>query len=187
METFPSSLRVPRLRSAPSLLLMPQRFSGSNPQDETTAVPSLVSSAHGTVLELGPGSGSQLPNFTTAVASGVITKIYGVEPTRSLHPALRQAIKKAKLDDVYEIVPCGIEDSELLARHGLTEGTVDCVVSIQVLCSVPRPQEVVKALHVLLQPGGELVVWEHVASTDIVSRLVQRMPCITVSSRLCGA
>lgn len=150
-------------------------LSGSSPQDETTAVPALVSSAHGTVIEIGPGSGSHLPHFTALVASGTITKIYGVEPTLALHPALRQAVKKAKLDDVYEIVPCGTEEGETLSRYGLTEGTVDCVISIQVLCSVPRPREVVKELYGLLKPGGEMVIWEHVASTDVISRLVQRV------------
>ncbi|KAL9583191.1 MAG: hypothetical protein Q9203_005186, partial [Teloschistes exilis] len=72
----------------------------------STPLPSLVFSAHGTVLEIGPGSGNQLPRYDPTK----ITKIYGIEPCTDLHPALREAAKKAGLGDVYTIVPCSVED-----------------------------------------------------------------------------
>ena len=61
-----------------------------------TEVPALVSQASGIVLELGPGGGNQLPRYDLTKVS----KIYGVEPNVDLHQALRNSIKKAKLDDI---------------------------------------------------------------------------------------
>ena len=137
--------------------------------DRQTAVPNLVSEASGIVLELGPGIGSQLARYNTSK----ITKIYGVEPNVDLHKSLRENIKTSGLIDVYEIVPCGIEDVVELKKHGIALGTIDTVLSVQVLCSVPDPNEMLRRLYALLKPGGQLIVYEHVKSKDMISSLVQ--------------
>lgn len=100
-------------------------------------------------------------------------KVYGVEPNADLHEELRKQIKACKLDDVYEIVPCGVEDSFQMERHGIVEGSIDTVLSVQVLCSVPNPDETLRRLYALLRPGGEMVVYEHVRSRDLVSAFIQ--------------
>ena len=102
-----------------------------------------------------------------------ITKIYGVEPVVDLHASLRENIKASGLVDVYEIVPCGIEDVVELKKHGLVLEGVDTILSVQVLCSVPDPSEMLRRLYALLKPGGQLIVYEHVKSTDIMSSVVQ--------------
>ena len=121
-------------------------------------MPSLVSSCSGTILELGPGSGSQVLRYDPAK----VTKIYGVEPNQGLHARLRENVKKAGLDDVYTIVPCGVEDTEGLRKHGIEGEMFDTVLSVQVLCGVPKPEEAVKSCFGLLKKGGEMVVYEHV-------------------------
>ncbi|MCJ1476582.1 hypothetical protein MMC13_005248 [Lambiella insularis] len=137
--------------------------------ENESAVPSLVASAYGTVLELGPGSGNQLPRMDRSK----ITKIYGVEPVASLHPALRLSIKKNKLDDVYQIVPCGIEAEKDIKKYGVAPGSIDTILSVQVLCSVPYPEEDVRRLYKLLKPGGQLVIYEHVGNNDAITAFVQ--------------
>lgn len=137
--------------------------------DRQTAVPALVSEASGIVLELGPGIGSQLPRYNTSK----ITKIYGVEPNLDLHRSLRENIKTSGLNDVYEIVPCGVEDVIELKKHGVTLGSIDTILSVQVLCSVPDPNDMLRRLHLLLRSGGQLIVYEHVKSKDMISRVVQ--------------
>ncbi|KAL9036582.1 MAG: hypothetical protein Q9214_006068 [Letrouitia sp. 1 TL-2023] len=137
--------------------------------DKETAVPALVSEASGVVLELGPGTGSQLPRYNASK----ITKVYGVEPTVALHKSLREQIKASGLTDVYEIVPCGIEDVIELKKHGIALETIDTVLSIQVLCSVPDPAEILRRLYALMRPGGQFIVYEHVKSKDMLSRIVQ--------------
>ena len=137
--------------------------------DRQTAVPDLVSKASGIVLELGPGIGSQLSRYDKSK----ITKIYGVEPNVDLHESLRENVKMSGLSDVYEIVPCGIEDVVELKKRGIALNSVDTVLSVQVLCSVPDPDEMMRRLYALLRPGGQLVVYEHVKSRDLLSGVVQ--------------
>ena len=137
--------------------------------DSETAVPALVSKASGVVLELGPGIGSQLPRYDKSK----ISKIYGVEPVTDLHKALREKIKASGLTDIYEIVPYGIEDVEALERHGIVPETIDTVLSVQVLCSVPEPDRVLKRLHAFMKPEGHFLVYEHVRSNDVLSWTVQ--------------
>ena len=66
-----------------------------------------------------------------------------------------------------------IEDSAKLKEYGLEPETVDTVASVQVLCSVPKPEAVAKDLYRLLKPGGQMIVYEHVKSEDYVSHSVQ--------------
>ena len=139
-------------------------------RESETELPSLVAKAYGTVLELGPGSGNQLSRYDVSK----INRIYGVEPNVDLHAALRNNIKKNGLSDVYTLVPCGLEDSEKLAEYGVQPGSMDTVMSVQVLCSVPEPAASATALYRLLKPGGQMIVYEHVRSEDYVSRSVQR-------------
>lgn len=82
-------------------------------------------------------------------------------------------MKETRLDDVYNIVPCGIQDAAKLERYGIVPGSVDTILSVQVLCSVEEPAKVLRYLYMLLKPGGRMVVYEHVKSEDRVSRIVQ--------------
>ena len=90
-----------------------------------------------------------------------------------LHKSLRENVKASRLSDVYKIVPCGIDDVAELEKHGLVPNSIDTVLSVQVLCSVPDPSETLRRLYTLLKPGGQLIVYEHVKSKDMVSSLVQ--------------
>ncbi|MCJ1393214.1 hypothetical protein MMC18_006086 [Xylographa bjoerkii] len=137
--------------------------------ENESAVPALLAGAYGVVVELGPGSGNQLPRLDISK----IEKIYGVEPVVSLHPALRLSIKENKMNDIYNIVPCSIEDGTEMMRYGVIPGTIDTIISIQVLCSVPKPQETIQKLYQLLKPGGQLIIYEHVRNEDMVSRQIQ--------------
>ena len=91
-----------------------------------------------------------------------------------MHDALRSSIKKQGLSDVYTIVPCGVEDLEKLREYGIVSGSIDTVISVQVLCSVPKPAALIKDLYRMLKPGGQMIVYEHVKSEDYLSQLVQR-------------
>lgn len=82
-------------------------------------------------------------------------------------------MKESGLTDIYEILPCGIEDVMGLKKHGVTLSSIDTVLSVQVLCSVPDPDEMMRRLYALMKPGGKLIVYEHVKSMDSVSMMVQ--------------
>jgi 2-polyprenyl-3-methyl-5-hydroxy-6-metoxy-1,4-benzoquinol methylase len=90
-----------------------------------------------------------------------LTHVYGVEPCLGLHAELRQNVVKAGLESVYEILPCGAEE---LGKHGISKGSVDTVVCCKVLCGVPEPERVLRELYEYVKPGGQFVVYEHVAN-----------------------
>ncbi|KAI0471270.1 S-adenosyl-L-methionine-dependent methyltransferase [Xylaria cf. heliscus] len=118
-----------------------------------------------------------LPGTTTkqcrSTARTKITRVYGVEPNHAQHPALRRAVEAAGLQGVYEIVPVGIED--LSTREGEAKAkkwdgniepeSVDCIVSVLCLCSIPEPERHIRELYTLLRPGGRWYIYEHVRVT----------------------
>ncbi|KAI0110821.1 S-adenosyl-L-methionine-dependent methyltransferase [Nemania sp. FL0031] len=114
------------------------------------------------------GSGKREKRANTA--RGKITRVYGVEPNTAHHPALRRAVAKAGLEDVYEIVPVGIEDLSSASdgsgkkkwEGNIEPGSVDCIVSVLCLCSIPDPEQHIRELYQLLRPGGRWYALEHV-------------------------
>jgi len=62
---------------------------------------------------------------------------------------------------------------------GIVEGSIDTILSVQVLCSVDanEVEAVVRGLYGLLKRGGKLVVYEHVGSEDWGSAGVQSLFC----------
>lgn len=77
------------------------------------------------------------------------------------------------MEEKYTAVTCGLEDVDKMDEAGIVEGSLDCVLSIQVLCSVADPAAAVQRIHSLLKEGGELVFWEHGDSRDWVTRRAQ--------------
>ncbi|KAK1980162.1 methyltransferase domain-containing protein [Colletotrichum cereale] len=134
----------------------------------------------GVVLEIGPGSGLWVSLFSEGgqkpgaaqggvrrrVAEGV-SKVYGVEPNTDIHPALRKRVQEAGLEGTYEIVPTGIESlSDPTVWNGKIEkGSVDCIVSILCLCSIPEPEKNIPELYSYLKKGGRWYLYEHVKAT----------------------
>ncbi|SMQ45362.1 unnamed protein product [Zymoseptoria tritici ST99CH_3D7] len=132
----------------------------------------LVGLAKGIIVELGPGTGSQLPRFNLET----VQRIYGVEPNAGMFASLLERIDQSPgLEDVYVPIHAVMEDEALLAANGILQGTIDTVVCMQVLCSVSDPARAVERIHSLLKPGGQLLFWEHEASSDTWTRLVQHI------------
>lgn len=134
-------------------------------------MPALIGSAHGVVLDLGAGSGNQLHRLNPSRLSHV----YGIESNHAFVPALTEKIQELRLEKLYTPVVARIEDAqEALTQLGVLPGTVDCILSIQVLCSIPNLERSIKDLHHLLKPGGELIFWEHQQNeVDRITRIVQ--------------
>ena len=133
-------------------------------EQDNSPVPGLVGSAYGTVLELGPATGNQISRFDKTK----VDYIYGVEPCQTMHGELRKNVEAAGWDKNYLQLVSAVEDERSLAAESF-----DCVVSIQVLCSVQNPELVVKRVYDLLKPGGALIFWEHHESDDWLTRRVQ--------------
>jgi SAM-dependent methyltransferase len=99
--------------------------------------------------------------------------IYAVDPNPCYGDNIATKLKKLDLQDKYKLLVCGIEDSEILRKEGVSEGSMDTVLSIQVLCSVGDVKSVMKEVWKLLKPGGSFVFWEHVKNKDTTTALAQ--------------
>ena len=149
--------------------------------ESTTCVPSLLAHARGTVLEIGPGCGSQMPYYDFSS----ITKIIALEPNKAFQEDLRRRAKELDVTDKYTVASAegGIEAwildwNQKRAAGKAADERLDCVVCMQVLCSLSTDlvARTVKGLWEILEPGGELIFWEHIASEDFAARKMQGLP-----------
>lgn len=121
----------------------------------------LLGDLHGTVVEIGPGTGVNLPFYARDV------KWIGIEPNAYMHDYLHAESKR--LD-----VPVDIRGGTAEALP-VPDNSVDAVVSTLVLCSVPRLEATLSEIHRALKPGGRFVYVEHVgAESGTLLRWFQR-------------
>jgi SAM-dependent methyltransferase len=135
--------------------LGPRSREGSAP----VVVPLISNNATGICLDIGPGIGEWLYLLAKA-KNPSITKIYGIEPNVGMHSRLRENAVKAGLGDVYEVIGCGAQ--ELQARAGFQPGSIDTIITVQCLCSIPTPEKIIRELAPLLKSGGKWLVFEHI-------------------------
>jgi SAM-dependent methyltransferase len=146
----------------------------------------LIATADGIVLDIGPGTGTQLHLFTPSK----IEKIYGAEPAIDMHLALKQSADQCLLGEKYEILAAGAEPYTLvpaLAKRNMLgvsgrtgQGVFDTIVSLRALCGVPHQEETAEGLYRLLKPGGRLLLCEHVKQPypnngDLIAAVMQRI------------
>jgi ubiquinone/menaquinone biosynthesis C-methylase UbiE len=113
---------------------------------------SLLRPLEGAVLEIGAGTGLNLPHYPEGLDRLVLT-----EPD----PHMRSRLERKHgpgaggrvelLDATVEALP-------------VDDGTFDAVVSTLVLCSVASPAEALGEIRRVLKPGGRYVFLEHVAA-----------------------
>jgi ubiquinone/menaquinone biosynthesis C-methylase UbiE len=114
----------------------------------------VVPGAAGEVLELGFGSGANLPFYDR----GAVTRVWALEPSpemwRLAEPAVRDsAIPVEFLEAPAEEVP-------------LPDGSVDCVLATYTLCSVPDVGAAMREARRVLRPGGRVIFCEHGRAPD---------------------
>ncbi len=107
----------------------------------------LVEGARGRTLDLGCGTGRNLPLYRADV------RVIGLDPAWA---PLRRARRRAPG------VPLVRASAEALPFRG---GVFDTVVSGLVFCSVPDPHRGLAEVRRVLRPGGRLRMLEHVRST----------------------
>ena len=121
----------------------------------------LVPQARGSVLEIGIGSGHNLPFYSAAV-----TRLQGIDPS----PELLSMARK-KIDTVPFPVELTCTPAEKLT---LDTGSVDTVVMTWVLCSIPDPPAALRQMRRVLKPDGRLLFVEHGLSPDAKVEAWQR-------------
>jgi ubiquinone/menaquinone biosynthesis C-methylase UbiE len=113
----------------------------------------LLSHARGEVLEIGAGTGLNLPLYPPAV-----TRVVATEPDTQMARRLRR-----KARDAHVPVELVVAPAEALP---LASGSFDTVVGTLVLCTVADPAVVLAEVARLLRPGGSYLFLEHVRAHD---------------------
>jgi SAM-dependent methyltransferase len=119
----------------------------------------LLAGLEGDVLEIGAGTGLNLPHYPRTLSRLVLSEP-DPDMRRKLSGKLRAAgVARAELSDA------------TVDELGSSAGTFDAIVSTLVLCSVPDLDRALASIRKLLRPGGAFVYLEHVAATDRPDRL----------------
>lgn len=115
----------------------------------------VVPKAHGRVLEIGIGSGNNLPHYDKSRVS----HLTAIDPLEELWRKRRVDLNRLGFKVKYlkgsaEEIPTG-------------DGSFDTVVSTFTLCSVNDVDRALKEIHRVLKPGGRLIFSEHGKSPDL--------------------
>ncbi len=117
----------------------------------------LLTQASGDVIELGAGTGVNLPFYGSQVTRLVLT-----EPDGHMRAKLRT---RAGLRPAVDVRAASAD------ALPFDDATFDTVVSTLVLCSVPDVGRALAEVRRVLRPGGRLLFLEHVAADDRPARL----------------
>ena len=113
-----------------------------------------VPQAIGTVLEVGIGSGLNLPHYTREVQH-----LYGVDPSAELQQMARRRVE------------VGTPTIEFLTQSAegplpLADSSIDTVVLTWTLCSIPNAMRALAEMKRVLRVDGRLIFIEHGRSPD---------------------
>ncbi len=116
----------------------------------------------GTVVELGPGTGVNLPYYAPG------TTVIAIEPNPVMRDRLRRAVSDHDVD---------VEIRSSYGEHlDLATEFAAGVVGTLLLCGVDEPERVLAEAHRVLKPGGTFFFVEHVrAPADSWTRRAQRL------------
>jgi ubiquinone/menaquinone biosynthesis C-methylase UbiE len=113
----------------------------------------LLAQATGATIEIGAGTGLNLPHYPAAV-----TRLALIEPDPHMIRRLRR--RAAKVGRDAEIIDSTAD------QLPLADASVDTAVVTFALCSVPDEQAALGEITRVLAPGGRLLFLEHVRSAD---------------------
>ena len=119
--------------------------------------------AHGEVLEVGFGTGLNLPHYPRKVA-----RLVALDPEEMLRAKVSQRISAASFP---------VERVQQAGEHlPFAAGQFDCVVTTLTLCTIADPVSALSEILRVLRVGGTYIFLEHGRSTDAgVARLQDRV------------
>lgn len=113
----------------------------------------IVPQASGVVLEVGAGSGLNIPLYGPAV-----TILYALDPSRELWNMAERRARRAPFPVTY--LQASAE------RIPLPDGSIDTVLVTWTFCTIPDPARALQEITRVLKPAGVLRFIEHGRSPD---------------------
>ncbi len=124
----------------------------------------IVPLAEGDVLEIGFGSGLNLPFYDAQK----VRKIWGLEPSEGMRRKAQPMIDESDLDVEFIDLP-----GETIP---LEANSVDTVLVTYSLCTIPDADAALEGMRRVLKPGGSLLYCEHgIAPDEKVRRWQHRL------------
>jgi ubiquinone/menaquinone biosynthesis C-methylase UbiE len=124
----------------------------------------IVPLARGEVLEIGIGTGLNLPFYDRSRVKSIV----GVDPALTMHPLALRRVEQAGL----AVRMVGLSAEAL----PLPDRSFDTIVCTYTLCTIPAPDSALAEMHRVLAPGGKLLFSEHGRAPDeSVRRWQQRL------------
>lgn len=117
----------------------------------------LLQQTKGDVLEIGSGTGTNLPCYPAD-----LTRLVLCEPDPFMLNKLRKKITESS--HAPELTTC------LAERLEFADNSFDTIVATLVLCSVAEPDTALNEIRRVLRPGGKLLFLEHVRSDQPSTR-----------------
>jgi ubiquinone/menaquinone biosynthesis C-methylase UbiE len=126
----------------------------------------IIGSARGVVLEVGVGSGMNLPFYGRAV-----DRVYGLDPSPELLDLARQRAREAAIPIF--LLRASAEEMPFATS------VFDTIVMTWTLCSIPKPTIALAEMRRVLKSDGQLIFVEHGLSPETgVARWQHRLtPC----------
>lgn len=131
----------------------------------------VIEKAKGVVLEVGFGSGLNLPYYKDLI------KLYALEPSEELWKIAQPELNNVSFDIEYlqnsaESIP-------------LNDSSIDYVISTWTLCSIPDVSTALREIKRVLKPGGKFLFIDHGQSPKPFISSTQRL-LTPISKRLSG-
>lgn len=114
----------------------------------------IVPRARGDVLEIGIGSGLNLPYYDREKVS----HIWGLEPAEEMREKTRRRLRGDTLPVDFIDLPG--------EQIPLQNNSVDTVLLTYTLCTIPDPVTALEGMRRVLKPGGQLLFCEHGRAPD---------------------
>jgi ubiquinone/menaquinone biosynthesis C-methylase UbiE len=120
--------------------------------------------AKGRILEVGIGSGLNLPHYDPLI----VDKVWGLDPSSEL---IKRAKKQAnQMPFEVELIERSCEEIPM------DDNSMDSVLVTYSLCSIPDVSKALNEINRILKPGGELIFCEHGRAPDnVISKWQDRV------------
>ena len=122
----------------------------------------VVPEARGRILEIGMGSGLNIPHYDV----DKVDMVWGLEPSRGMRERAAERVARA---------PFSLEWLDLPGEEiPLDDNSVDTVVLTYTLCTIPDWLTALQQMRRVLKPGGQLLFSEHGQAPDAAVRKWQQ-------------
>ena len=152
--TIRETVGPPRLRERVTAAIFDRLNAGMERRYAGERRRKLLQAARGRVLDVGAGTGANLPHYPMDRVSELVLLDVG-------RGMLARARRRA------EALGLPVEFREASAEHlPFEDGRFDTVVFTWSLCSIPDPMQALREARRVLKPDGKLLVLEHVRSRE---------------------